>query len=174
MPMMPLCQINCADLSYTPESLAGVAFVAVFIAPDRLPASGAPNGEGWALRTYESLDHLVPVQQPVIQDPIKPFPIRWELIENDYPCREDLPEKYADEYLDEHYRDFFETQYCSKIGGWPSLIQGEIFYQTEAEYVFQIDTEYKAQWAWGDQGIGYFGRGAVSGMRTWVLDWQEL
>jgi Domain of unknown function (DUF1963) len=174
MPMMPLCQINCAELPYIPDSLAGVAFIAVFIAPDRLPVDVAPNGEGWALRTYESLAHLVPVQQPVmvIQDPIKPFPVRWELIENDYPCWGNVPEEYIDEYLVEHYHDFFKTQYCSKIGGWPSLIQGGIFYQAKTEYVFQIDTENKAQWAWGDQGTGYFGRETESG--TWVLDWQQF
>ena len=41
------------------------------------------------------------------------------------------------------------------------------------EYVFQIDTSAKANWMWGDNGVGYFGRGTVTGRQDeWALEWQ--
>ncbi len=53
------------------------------------------------------------------------------------------------------YHELLENRHCSKIGGWPSLIQSEIFWAplnrhpADPEYVLQIDTEPKAHWAWG-------------------------
>lgn len=40
------------------------------------------------------------------------------------------------------------------------------------KYVFQIDSEEKAYWAWGEGGIGYFGRGTGEARDQWTMDWQ--
>jgi uncharacterized protein YwqG len=72
----------------------------------------------------------------------------------------------------------FEHHPESKIGGWPYLIQSEVFWAPEnrhpanPEYVFQIASERKAHWQWGDGGIGYFGRGTGDATEAWTLSWQ--
>ena len=41
------------------------------------------------------------------------------------------------------------------------------------KYVFQIDTTGKGNWMWGDNGIGYFGKGTVECTKDdWFLEWQ--
>ncbi len=40
------------------------------------------------------------------------------------------------------------------------------------EYVFQIGTEPLADFAWGDQGVGYFGRGTGAARDQWTFSWQ--
>src|SRR5438093_5446223 len=83
-PMMPLCQLNLTECPFVPEALSDIALIALFIDPDDLPLD-TPNGDGWMLRAYPNLDGLSPVQQPQYDWQIKPFPIRWELLEEDYP-----------------------------------------------------------------------------------------
>ena len=59
-----------------------VAFISLFIMWDDLPID-RPNGEGWLLRAYRTVDGLVPFQEPADRGSIKPFPVRWTLIEED-------------------------------------------------------------------------------------------
>lgn len=40
------------------------------------------------------------------------------------------------------------------------------------EYIFQVDSEEKAGWIWGDAGTGYFGRGSGVAKDQWALAWQ--
>lgn len=175
--MMPLCQFNLSELPYTPVTLSDIAVLTVFIAPDDIP-DGASNGYGWLIRTYSNLGNLVVMEQPKERWPVKSLPIRWELVQKDYPTWDDaanmdLPEEIADEY-----EDIFENAGGTKVGGWPSTIQSEIFWApfnqhpANPEYVFQIGTETKAHWAWGDGGTGYIGRGTGDARDEWVLAWQ--
>jgi uncharacterized protein YwqG len=41
----------------------------------------------------------------------------------------------------------------TKVGGWPSYIQSSI---GSDDFVFQIGSEEKTRWMWGDNGNGYF------------------
>jgi uncharacterized protein YwqG len=179
--MVPLCQINLSELPYVPEKLRDIALITVFIDAEDLPIE-APNGRGWELRTYPSLEGLVETVGPDCEGAIKPFPVRWELIEEDYPCWEDLGAELREQMLaegtDEEYLDLFKNVGCSKVGGWPSLIQGEITWGPknlvpgDMTYTFQINSESKATWIWGDEGTGYFGRGSWFGKAEWALEWQ--
>ena len=175
-PMLPLCQINCAELPYKPDALSDIALISVFITQDELP-SDTPNGEGWSLRTYASLDGLVEIEEPKPTTLIKPFPVRWELIEEDYPIWDDVDIKVPPEVEDNYY-DLFVNRDGSKVGGWPTLIQSEIYWApwnkhpANPAYVFQIDSEEKAHWAWGHAGVGYFGRGTGSATDQWAFEWQ--
>ena len=79
------------------------------------------------------------------------------------------------------YYDLFRNVSGLKLGGWPSLIQSEIYwapwnkYPAAPEYVLQIDSEPKALWAWGHGGVGYFGRGTAEGYEDeWACEWQCL
>jgi hypothetical protein len=153
--MLPLCQINCAELPFKPDIFADIAYLTLFIS-EKLPIPSVPNGEGWLLRLYPNGTELHPIKNPVnLQSTIRPFPIRWELIEHDYPTG--------------------QHEYGSKIGGWPSEIQGEAFGDCDpkVEYIFQIDTEPKAHWGWGDSGTGYFGIQQTISGQQWIFDWQQ-
>ncbi|MHC4215722.1 MAG: DUF1963 domain-containing protein [Planctomycetota bacterium] len=174
--MAPLCQMNLLELPYVPEKLRDIALITLFIDPEDLPI-GKANGRGWELRAYRSLDGLVETVEPDYEGAIKPFPIRWELIEEDYPCLEDIPIELQSK-IEGDCDERFENSACSKVGGWPSIIQGEVDWGPknlmpgDMEFVLQINSEEKAEWIWGDEGIGYFGLGSWFGKDEWALDWQ--
>jgi len=170
-PMLSLIQLNVAQLPYVPADLADIAFITVFITQGNLP-DGEPNGEGWLLRAYPTLEGLELLEVPEGLESIRPFPIRWEPIEEDYPSLDDairlnFPEEFAEEFtpIDE-----------LKVGGWPSLIQSEIYWAAHnrhpayPEYVFQIPSI--NDFMWGDAGYGYFGRGDVAARDEWAMAWQ--
>jgi uncharacterized protein YwqG len=104
--------------------------------------------------------------------------MRPTVVEADFPKREDLPISLPED-IDDKYYDLFKTASGFKLGGWPSLIQSEIYWApwnqhpAEPRYVFQIDTIEKANWMWGDDGVGYFGRGTKPGSTdVWAIEWQ--
>lgn len=178
-PLMPLCQLNLTEAPHKPDSLSDIALISVFIAGDDggLP-SNTPNGEHWELRAYTSLDGLVEIPPPNRKWPIRTLPIRWELIDEDFPTWDyavdlDIPEEFEDEYS-----EIFVNVEGTKIGGWPSTIQSEIFWAPDnahpanPEYVFQINSEAKGHWMWGDGGCGYFGRGTGEHRHIWTIEWQ--
>src|SRR5579859_1320314 len=117
-PLIPLCQINCNELPIRPESLKGVGFLSLFVAADRLPSIYTPNGEGWLMRTYKADQPLHLMQQPPsLELSLKAFPVRWEFIEEDYPCGDDAADMLGSKrhLLDvlEEYRERFPNHYCS-------------------------------------------------------------
>lgn len=176
-PMMPLAQFNLTELPHRTDSLGGVALITVFIQQDGLPLD-TPNGDGWLLRAYPTLEGLAVTEEPAARAPIKSFPVRWELVKEDYPTWDDASGMGLPPDVEEDYHDRFQTQQGTKIGGWPDTIQSEIYWApfnrhpANPEYVFQIDSEEKARWAWGDGGVGYFGRGTGEARDQWTLAWQ--
>ncbi len=176
-PMMPLCQFNMTEVPFVPESLSDVAFLAVFIDQEKLPSNN-PNGDGWLLRAYPTLDGLVALALPADQGYLQPLPIRWELIEEDYPSWEYKDAMEMSPELEDQYSELLETQQGTKIGGWPFIVQSEIYWApgnqhpASPEYVLQIDSESKARWSWGDAGFGYIGRGTGAARDVWTLEWQ--
>ena len=176
-PMHALCQINLTEMPFRPHRLDDIDFIAVFIGPDELPIDAA-NGTNWRLRAYSSLDELAPLEPVETGSHIQAFPIRPSVVDEDFPMWEDvnieLPEEFEDDYY-EHFRNVGGF----KLGGWPTLIQSEIYWApfnrhpAVPEYVFQIDTTEKGNWMWGDNGVGYFGRGAAPGHEDeWTCQWQ--
>lgn len=176
-PMHALCQINVRSLPIRPQGLADIDFIAVFIGPDELPID-TPNGERWCLRAYKSIDTLVPLAHRETQSRIKAFRMRPNTFHRDYPCWEDVPIDLPED-IDDSYYDHFENIRGFKLGGWPTLIQAQIFWApwnkhpASPEFVFQIDSTEKGNWMWGDNGVGYFGRGTIPGKEDeWALAWQ--
>lgn len=174
--MWPLCQIVTSELPFVPEDLQDIALIRIFIDPKSYRLD-TDSGEGWCLRTSHSLDHLVPADAPNHKSTIKPFPVRWELLENDLPSYEDLPDDFPDE-LRAKWTESFNGADGSKVGGWPTLVQSEItwaplnLHPANPRYVLQIDCEEEANWIWGDCGVGYFGRGTGNHRNTWTMSWQ--
>jgi uncharacterized protein YwqG len=176
-PMHALCQINVRNLPLRPKRLADIALITVFIGPDDLPID-EPNGQNWCLRAYKNIDTLIPLSQQDTKSRIKAFPMRPKVFHDDFPCWDDVPVDLPADIADD-YNDLFENISGFKLGGWPTLIQAEIFWApwnqhpASPEFVFQIDSTEKGNWMWGDNGVGYFGRGAVPGREDeWTLSWQ--
>ncbi len=176
-PMHALCQLNLIDLPFRTPQLDELAMITIFIGPSELPVDAA-NGENWCLRAYKDIAELVPLKQVETGSSIKPLPMRPKVIDEDFPCREDVDMDLPED-IDEEYSELFENVSGFKLGGWPTLVQSEIYWAPfnihpiAPEYVFQIDTSEKANWAWGDNGLGYFGRGMAEGYADeWALQWQ--
>lgn len=165
--LTPLCQLNISSLPYKPDELKEIVFMTVFIDENGLNKS---TNKTVIVRTYKSLEDLVELEQPNYNSSIKPFQLEPYLEKNDCPTWDDCPMKIPEEF-EENYEIHFENKAGIKIGGWPSLIQGEIFLESnDAEYIFQIDSIEKANWQWGDGGVGYFAKDSKT--QNWLFEWQ--
>jgi hypothetical protein len=170
--MLPLLQVRTDELPFVPTQLADIALFNVFAGARTFPADlPAVNGNGWVIRCYRSLDGLVPLAgEP--KSHVKTFPIRWSLAEAEGPGWEDawgVTDLSAFSELPDSI-DLFHDRYmnCSttKVGGWPSYIQPAPG-QDAADFVFQIGSEGKSNWMWGDNGIGYF----YCRDDDWIMHW---
>ena len=173
-PMMPVCQLDLTQLELVPANLDDIALLTLFVAENDLP-DGDQNGYRWLLRAYQDIDGLIPLTPPDAEFPIKPVALVPEEPADDFPCWEDVAVDVPEE-LDEEYYDLFENLDGIKIGGWPTLIQGEIYWpqpEAQPQYVLQIDSLEESEWSWGDGGVAYIGRGTPAFARdVWVFDWQ--
>lgn len=176
-PMHALCQINLSALPFRTQGLEDFEMLSVFIGPTDLPMD-EKNGSNWSLRAYRRISDLVELDQVDSNSWIKPFPMRPTIVEEDFPCHEDINIEMPED-LEESYYSYFSNVSGFKLGGWPSLIQSEISWApynkhpAVPSYVFQIDTTEKGNWMWGDGGVGYFGRGTTPEFKDeWTIEWQ--
>ena len=165
-PLFPLLQINVSELPYVPSELEEVALLVLFQQQDEHPFD-KPHGEGWLIREYLTLDNLQPLPQNSAL-PLKPFPVKWHLINDDAPGWEDAWDivdlaniNNDEEASDAFFRDF-NSYGQTKVGGYPCEIQHGVGIK---DFVFQVGSEEKAQWIWADNGIGYFFRNSSGGWR---------
>lgn len=169
--LTPLAQFNLTEAPYVPEKLNKYKLITVFIDAEELPYD-RPHGEGWLVRAYESFDNLVPLKRPNVEFPIKPFPIRWTIAENEGPSWEDacnitdMTEFNLVKDSDLYYEKYKNSE-RTKLGGFPALLQGTLKFGID-DFMFQIGTEEKAEWMWGDCGIGYFG---LTNGGKWLFEW---
>jgi Domain of unknown function (DUF1963) len=191
-PMLAVAQINLVELPCRgPDALSDVALITLFVGPWQLPVD-EPNGVNWELRAYPSLEGLTPLPEPISAragDPkarkgengtLRPFPIAWQEW-LDMPCRDCVPVELADDWDEwSEARDLTRlTSDRTKVGGWPSCLQGDVRWSLDehlvedAEFVMQIATEEKAGLAWGDDGIAYIARRPGGGRDDWYLAWQS-
>jgi hypothetical protein len=160
--MFPLLQINVTELPVVPPALAGVELLVLFMDRDDVPFD-LPHGEGWLIREYGSLEPLVALPAPSAEPPVRPFPIRWKRVEGELPGWEDawslldLTAVNEDEDATEKFFAELQNHPGTKVWGYPAEIQHEVGIE---DFVFQVGSEEKAQWAWADNGIGYFFREA--------------
>lgn len=156
--MFPLLQINVTELPLIPEALAETKLLIVFFNQDEVPFDG-PHGEGWLIREYQSLDGLVALPKIDLSGILRPFPIKWKLVDDDAPGWEtamglvDLTSVNTDEEFDEAFCHDFKSYVCTKVGGYPDDIQHA---PRLDNFVFQIGSEEKAHWNWIDSGTAYF------------------
>ena len=177
VPMMPLFQFNLSELPYRPDNLSDIGFITAFV-NQRSITLNAPNGEGWVLRTYKTKEELIPVDLKQYISSIKPLPIRWVLIDNDYPCWPDVPQSLGSSELKRHWAHKYPNQDCTKIGGWPSYMEPDVSWRQvnrdhgQFEYVIQLDSELKTNWEWPGECFAYLCRGIGASKGTWTLKWE--
>ena len=182
LPMLPLCQLNLSQAPHRPPALDDVELLAIWLDQQTLPTDfPARNGNGWCLRAYADLQALVEIEPPPERERfLKPFPILWQPVDEDFPDWEDLPfDAVGGGDLEEYESLGLGPSGGTKIGGRPSLVQSGLSWApwdahpANPEYVLQIDTEPKSGWAWADSGVGYFGRGTGHHRDDWALEWQS-
>ena len=173
--MFPLLQICLDGLPYIPDSLKGIKVLTVFVS-DNIPVELVGNGNNWVLREYKEGDILVNKDLSNNSSPIKPFPLKSRLIEEDYPIFDggDIPEDIMEE-LEEmedsgeitDYYDYTECHSEHKIGGYPCYIQSGINWGEGYEFVLQIASDEKANLNIIDSGNIYLAKNRLTG--DWKL-----
>jgi hypothetical protein len=177
-PMFPLLQVNCAELPYRPPALVNTALLVFWINPVNYAVVDCPNGEGWLLREYASLEGLVPVTDVPKPKGLKTLPITWTRTDTEAPSWDDveallppntIPADLQDAPMIEQLIEQYELQNdtATKFGGYPALIQGSLTHGDT--FVFQIGSEDAAQWNWGDGGILYLSKTEAG---EWVIEEQ--
>ena len=177
-PLFYICQLNLTECPYVPDLLKDIRLLTLFITPGAGLGTDMieeVDGRKWVLRTYDSLEGLVPLVVPQGCTFKRGFEGKWDLVD-DFPVYDDpdiiLPEgfKNSDAHLDNFH--------CTKIGGFASNIQSEQWWANgthpaNPKYCFQIDSEEKVNLAWGDSGTLYIARGTAPGAQDrWFLDLQ--
>src|SRR5579862_5399874 len=127
-PMSPVVQLNLGEAPFVPKELCDVALLALFVDANNAPKDGAPNGECWLLRTYETLEGLSRLEIPAEFERRRGRPIAYELLSHDFPDYEDVADLNLPDDVTDAWEDEFGAAEGSKLGGWPALLQSEIFW----------------------------------------------
>ncbi len=175
-PMRPLVQIRMDELPQIPACFTGVALLTLWLEEEAVFAGDEGAGAGFVIRTYTTLDDLVPIGAAASGSKSLPIlPITWRAPVLEQPHWDDivgeLPDDVAEADEDEWFfasryavvaEELYET--CPvKLGGWPSWIQNSAW-PVVAEFAFQINATNKGKLDLGDGGSVYFFRTA----RGWV------
>lgn len=174
-PMLPLIQLCLTDIPLIPTALQNTKVLTVFISSDFLQQ---PKNN-FCIREYCSLQNLVEKDFGDGFDGIKAFPLFPELIENDYPdwgsddiSRETLDIICQMEKEDgiEYYWDISErSESKHKIGGYADSCQGGVGFPSGYEFVFQVDSDVKAELNIGDGGRIFFAKNPEN--HQWWSTW---
>ena len=175
-PLQPVLQILTEELGEYAKVFGSAKLVQVFVYEDisELPFDRAKNGDNWLLLEFDNIDDFVTLPSPKFEYSLKPFSIKWEISKKpDMPTWEDAnfildSEEYdVLPYLSEYY-----PAQATKIGGYAEYIQYPAFDYENIEYIFQIASEYKANFVIGDTGNIYIGKDVKTD--EWVLSWDCL
>ena len=109
-PLLFVCQLNLTTAPAVPPLLHDIALITFFVDPE-MGVLEKENGVDWSLRAYSSLDGLVPLTAPAHAPRIqRGFECRWE-------AAQDQSED--------------DNAARTKIGGYPSAIQSEPWWEYE-------------------------------------------
>jgi hypothetical protein len=186
--MSGLAQLHLAESPWRPPELDGLSLVTLFIAIDGgvpLPPDDRPNGDGWELRVYRSTDELVDTAGPAF-DGVRPNVLRWELVD-DWPGYDDLLNEVDADELDpvldgREPEDVIgaTVEGGAKLGGWPTIIQSEIYWAAHNEhpadpiFCLEIDSAPDLGLHLWDGGVLHIGAGRLDGQRVWVAESQSM
>lgn len=164
----PIFTLFLNDLPYCPEEIKHYQLItislnfAVFdhlVDPDLSPF--------FKINCYTSLEELQKINAQSTL--ISPFPLTAEYIKNDTPSWDsgfietDLEDEIIRLEEDDgqsdfnYYDDIVEEMYSiHKVGGYPSFSQSGVSFGDDYPFVFQISSDYKAQFNIVDDGNFYF------------------
>lgn len=172
-PLIPLVQIVTAEIPSVPSELKDCDVLQVFIGEELPVSTPSFESSSFAVLTHRSR-FLKPREAPLRSSSPRSMPIRWSLGQPEGPCWEEA-DRFVDHELTmefvkdddcfEAYSDRYGPMAATKVGGWPSYIQGSP--EDPGEFVLQIDSEEKANWMVGDVGTLYIYKSGAD----WGLHW---
>lgn len=111
--------------------------------------------------------------------PVKPLVITYRVLERDLPDWDDVPPDLTiPESIEGEWEEHFGAAEGCKLGGWPSLIQSEIFWApdndhpADPEFVLQLESVAKANFVLLGEAVLHFGRGTGTSRDVWTLERQ--
>ena len=185
-PLTFVCQLNLSSAPEVMSTLQHIKLITFFLSPDHSKV-GPENGQGWCLRTYETLEGLGPLAVPPdCVSCCEPVYGTWAST-IDYPWPND-PDIVR---LDDDELDFPRHVPQTKIWGFPTAIKSVSWWQDEnhqdpslrqiaevAEPCFdlQISTIDTPVVSLGHRvDVLLLARGTTEGYKEqWYLDWQFL
>jgi hypothetical protein len=166
--MLPILQIRMDELPFVPEVLKPFALLTLWFDVETDLIWETESGKGFVIRTYETLDGLVPIGSGYREHPTFPtFPINWRELKQDLPCWEEAGEfiplsilrsRDSDWYFDHPAfveRAQLQSDAPIKIGGysqWWQSLQGV----DGGDYAFFLDTTSKGQFGFPAGGNANF------------------
>ncbi len=158
-PLRAILQIRCDELPVRPAALDGVALLTFWFDTFGDDWWDQPNGRGFLVRTYDTLDGLVMTPPPDdFESELGLFPVRWQPATMDRPSWEDraiplreIPLPVVRD-LDDDWFNEMPHAYETKVGGWPSWTQGG---KDGDGFVFQVCSNDKGRLLLGDNGSVY-------------------
>jgi hypothetical protein len=176
--MLPLFQLSLKNLPFVPEILKDTKAITVFIAKN-FPVDFKSNGDSWVLREYKITDELIVKDLKNSQSYIKPFPLKANFIEKDFPVWDGggIPVELEGEILKlessgeiESYYDIVENHYMHKLGGYPTFCQSGVDFGEDFEFVFQISSDEKARLNIIDRGTIFLAKNRKTGEWKYYSD----
>ncbi len=168
--MIPLGQFYIPELPFIHQNIADTKLITVFISKE-FPECLEEMGDNWLIREYKNIDEIKIKELTNPDSYLKPFPLKPEFVENDFPMwdggglssdMEDEINKLEDDKIIDSYYDITEHTYEHKIGGYPSFCQPGIGdsdgFGTGFEFVFQISSDEKANLNVVDNGSLMFAK----------------
>ncbi len=102
-------------------------------------------------------------------------PVRYRLLAEDFPDWEDASDMNIPDEVSDEWEEHFGAADGTKLGGWPKLLQAEIFWApyndhpANPAYVFQLDALPKGAFEFPADSVYYFGRGTGEHRNVWTF-----
>lgn len=168
--MRPLVQIRMDELSEVPACFSGLALLTLWVDVKAVFADDDGAGTGFVIRTYATLDDLVPIGPVTPGSKTLPvLPITWRALVLEQPHWDDIVSQIPASIAESDEEAwFFDSRYAAvteplcetcpvKLGGWPNWIQNSVW-PADGEFYFQVDATDKGKFSLGDGGSMYLFR----------------
>ena len=167
--MHPVLQIRMDELPHRPEVLNDVALLTLWFDLQSVGLIEASNGHGFEIRTYESLQDLVPLGLGYREHETFPtFPIKWHGLEGDLPDWEAfdgaptmvMRPSESDWFYDHPARNLRAKMQQSmpvKVGGHDQWWQSPKYVE-DGKYALFMDSTMRGQFGFPGGGNGNFFR----------------
>lgn len=178
MPMVPLLQLPLFALPLVPEPLKRTQMLTVFCSRNYMPGD-KDFASRFCIRQYTDTTELVRKELIHPDSYIKPFPLSFQVVEDDRPSWDsaDMPHALQmeilkledDETLDfDYFEDVGNAYQSTKLGGYAAYIQGSQGFPDGYEFLLQIASDFKANFNIVDSGNFYFAFNKATG--KWLVD----